>query len=198
MKIVALLAAIIALPTITSAETSVWADAPTGSLLGRGYSRTAKTTPASTGTLATRLANEDPALRNALLDLDRRSDTVLEGITLMPAAVQHQTKVPSKTLEQQMQATGMTYSELLVANSLAGGSGKSFEAIMAMKKNRSWTQMAKELQISPSSLVARAQAAGESLKFAASRREQRRLQNVRDNGFDKRSTNPQNAPGAGG
>lgn len=105
-------------------------------------------------------------------------------------AVAWQTKVPVKTLKQQPESTGMTFGELLIANSLAVGSNTSFESVLAMKqKTRRWSDLARQLKINPDSIVGRADAATHSLVLAHSRRERRRDENLRDNGFQNGQSN---------
>ncbi len=177
---------------------TVWVDAPTGSLLGRGVVD-AGDTDAGPPQSAARLAAENPALRSAVVKLDAEAKTNVEGWTLIANAVAWQTKVPVKTLKQQHETTGLTYGELLIANSLAMGSGNSFEAVLAMKqKSKTWAEVAKQLKINPDSLTARARAATESLRFAHSRRNQRREENMRDSGFHNGQANPVSALKGGG
>jgi hypothetical protein len=103
---------------------------------------------------------------------------------LLPTAVSIQTKVPVEVLKKQRSASGLSYGQLLVANSLASGSGKSFDQILALRaKNRSWSQLATNLHISVKSIIARVNAADESVKYAESRRRLRREENLNDSGF---------------
>ncbi len=162
---------------------SNWSDAPTGSLLGRGYTKSGPRLQSSTA-LAGRLRSEDPALRTSLLKLDSRAGTVVEGISLMPEAVAQQIKVPAQQLMTEARATGLTFAELLVAHSIAGADSKSFSSLLAARKaGRSWTALAQQAKISPASIARRADAAESSLRFAQSRRDRRREQNVRDEGI---------------
>lgn len=194
-------AAIFALPHGAQAEPSpkpakkrmVWVAPPTGSLLGGGYVDAGEPTKGAPESAA-RLAGDNSSLRAAVVKLDSESATMVEGWTLIANAVAWQTKVPVKTLKQQHESTGLTYGELLVANSLAAGSGNSFEAVLAMKqKNRSWSDLSKQLKINPDSITARARAASESLRFAHSRRNQRRDENLRDGGFHNGQPNSDSA-----
>ena len=160
-----------------------WVDPPIGSLLGRG-AVDAGETGVSGRESGARLAGDDPALRNAVVKLDNEGATMVEGWTLIANAVAWQTKVPVKTLKQQQSTTGLSYGELLIANSLAAGSNNTFESVLAMKqKTKRWADLAKQLKINPDSITARAHAARESLLFAHSRRNQRRDENLRDSGF---------------
>jgi hypothetical protein len=95
--------------------------------------------------------------------------------------VKLQTGVPADTLKKQHDITGMTFGELLVGNSLAVGSGKSFSDILALKRTgQSWSEISKRLGINIDSITQRLKKAEESIKYAQSRRQQRRQQNVRD------------------
>ena len=88
----------------------------------------------------------------------------MDGYALIVPAVKLQTGVPAETLKWQRQKTGMTYGELLVTNSLANGSGKSFNDILAMKnKGQSWSQISQSLRINIDSITTRLKTAEESI-----------------------------------
>ena len=126
-------------------------------------------------------AQTSRALERALANFDAQSGTVVEGWALSIPAVAWQTGVPVETLKKQRAATNLSFGELLVANSLARGSGKSFDEILAFRqRTQGWSQLAKQLNIDIDSITARLRAAGESIKYAQSRRKQRREQNLRD------------------
>src|SRR6266581_2812858 len=167
----------------TSAEPKkgrVGGDPPTGSLLGGGYVDAGDRNDARP-TTATVSAAEKPSFKTALNDLNAQSATVVEGWALIGPAVTWQTGVPLDTLKTQRAATGLSFGELLVANSLASGSGKSFNEIVRMKaKAQTWSHLAQQLNINIDSISARLRTANESVKYAESRRRQRREQNVRD------------------
>ena len=181
------LAVIIAIILPCQAQTSVpqkkrtvWVDAPTGSLLGRGTIDAGDNDVARPSTAAVSAA-EKPSFTAALSNLNAQSATTVEGWSLIIPAVSWQTGVPVETLKKQRFATGLSFGELLVANSLAGASGKSFNQILAMKaKSQGWGQLAKQLNIDIDSVTARLRTAGESIKYAESRRNKRRDQNIRD------------------
>jgi hypothetical protein len=191
MKIVATLTAYlgvaIAIILPCQAQTSapptkrtVWVEPPTGSLLGRGAVDAGDRNDARPTTAAVSAA-EKPSFKTALNDLNAQSATVVEGYSLMGPAVSGQTGVSVEILKKQRAATGLSFGELLVANSLASGSGKSFNEIMRIKaKTQGWSQLAKQLNINIDSVTARLRTAGESVKYAESRRRQRRDQNIRD------------------
>ena len=171
-------------PSPSKKQRTVWVPPPTGSLLGGGYTNVGDQgdgPPAS----AARLSAEYAPLRKSIIELDSKAGTEVEGWTLITAAVSWQTKVPANTLKQQHSSTGLTFGELLIANSLAAGSNNSFESILAMKqKAKSWSDLAKQLKINPDSIVARARAATESIRLAHSRRNLRREENLRDSGLE--------------
>ncbi len=190
MKTVILVASLAVATTIIlpcQAQTSVPAkkrtvrvEPPTGSLLGRGAIN-AGDHGDGRSSAATVSAAEKPTFRTALGDLDAQSATVVEGWSLIGPAVTSQTGVPLDTLKKQRAATGLSFGELLVANSLASGSGKSFNEIVRMKaKAQTWSQLARQLNINIDSISARLRTASESVKYAESRRRQRRDQNIRD------------------
>jgi|GEM_PF-2389453 len=159
---------------------TVWVEPPTGSLLGRGAIN-AGDQGDGRSSAASVSAAEKPTFRTALGDLDAQSATVVEGWSLIGPAVSGQTGVSLDTLKKQRAATGLSFGELLVANSLASGSGKSFNEIVRMKaKAQTWSQLARQLNINIDSISARLRTASESVKYAESRRRQRREQNVRD------------------
>ena len=198
MKTIILIASLAVATTIIlpcQAQTSapaqkrtVWVDPPTGSLLGRGAIN-AGDRGDGRSSAATVSAAEKPTFRKALGDLDAQSATVVEGWALIGPAVTWQTGVPLDTLKKQRAATGLSFSELLVANSLASGSGKSFNEIVRMKaKTQTWSQLAQQLNINIDSVSARLRTASESVKYAESRRRQREEQNV--NGVLDQIKNP--------
>ena len=127
---------------------------------------------------------EDTTLATAVATLDARANTIVEGYALLPTAVSIQTKVPVEVLKKQRSASGLSYGQLLVANSLASGSGKSFDQILALRaKTGSWSQLAANLHINAKSIIGRINAADDSVKYAESRRRLRREENLKDSGF---------------
>lgn len=116
------------------------------------------------------MTGEEPAFRNAIDGLDAQAGKVLGGTGLVPAAVSAQTRVPIETLVAQQVETGLSFGELLVADSLAVGSGKSLARILAMRaKTRTWAELSLHLRINPNSLVARAEAAKGEINNADAR-----------------------------
>jgi hypothetical protein len=174
--------------TLVRAETpksrSVWVPAPTGSHLGGGFTSSGDSNNKSASKLGT--TQENTALGTAVATLDAKADTVVDGYALLPTAVSWQTKVPVEVLKKQRATSGLTYGQLLVANSLASGSAKSFNQILALRaKTGSWNQLAENLHVSVKSIIGRINAADDSLKYAESRRRVRRDQNLNDNGLPR-------------
>lgn len=103
---------------------------------------------------ATAVSAEDEAtLNQAIATLNGQAETVDKKIVL--GAVAQQTNVSEKTLESQMAATHLTYGELVVANSLAQGSGKAMTNILALKKGKGWAEVSREVKINPASVIDR-------------------------------------------
>lgn len=113
---------------------------------------------------------------------------------MLPAVVSAQTGVPIATLKAQQAETGLSYGELLVADSLAVGSGNSFARILRMRsKTQTWAELSLRLRINPGSLVARARAASLSIDNAVGRYERRHRETIY--GLDVvRTRNSQSAP----
>jgi hypothetical protein len=156
-----------------------WVSPPLGSLIGGGYVDAGDTN--KTSRLSTVTSADKASFKTALANFNAQADTVVEGWTLIVPAVAWQTGVPAETLKKQHAATGLSFGELLVANSLAAGSGKSLNQILALKgRTQGWGQLAKRLNINIDSVTARLRTASESIRFAESRRRKRREQNLRD------------------
>lgn len=182
--------------TLSQAQTkkkrTVWVDAATGSHLGGGYVDAGDAENSSTSKIA---AQENTPLGRAVATLDAKADTIVDGYGLLPTAVSWQTKVPVEVLNRQRTKSGLTYGQLLVANSLASASGKSFEQVLALRaKTRSWNQVAENLRISVKSIIGRLNAADESVKYAEARRRTKREQNLNDSGLS-RANRPGIVPG---
>jgi hypothetical protein len=160
---------------------TVYTAPPTGSLLGGGYVDAGDSDASKPNQSTTLSMTDKSSFRTALSRLDAQSGTVVDGYALLLPAVKLQTGVPTETLKRQREATGLTFGELLVANSLASGSGKSFNDIIAMKnKGQSWSEISQHLRINIDSITARLKSAEESIKYAQSRKRERRNENVGD------------------
>ena len=103
------------------------------------------------------LASND-ALAQAIGSFNARAQTDA-GKKLALNAVSQQTNVPEKTLQAHMAATHLNYGALLTAESLAAASGKTVNAIVAMKQGKGWADVSKEVKIDPGSIVSRLQSA---------------------------------------
>jgi hypothetical protein len=99
-------------------------------------------------------AGDKASLNQAIESLNARAKIGADK-KLVLKAVSQQTGLPEKTLQSQMSATHLAYGELLTANSIVEGSGKSLNAILAMKGAKSWTSLAKQLRVDPVSIVDR-------------------------------------------
>ena len=165
-------------------KTTIWVAPPTGSHLGGGFVETGEVKNQSTSKTA--VTNDNTALGIAVAQLDAKAGTVVDGYALMPVAVSWQTKVPVEVLKKQRTTSGLTYGQLLVANSLATGSGKSFDQILKLRaKNQNWSQLAEKLHVGVGSIVARVKAADASLKYAEARRKLRRDQSIDATDFQR-------------
>ncbi len=125
------------------------------------------------------MSGEVPAFRKAVDALDADAGKVMRGTGLVPAAVSAQTQVPIGTLVAQQAETGLSYGELLVVDSLAVGSGKSFARILAMRaKTQTWAELSWKLRINPNSIVARAEAARGAIDYADARFARRHRESI--------------------
>src|ERR1019366_4468233 len=85
-------------------------------------------------------AENEAVLNQAIKDLNARAKTDADK-KLVLAAVSQQTQVPT---------TRLNYGELLVADSLAEGSGKTLTNIIALKQGKGWAALSQEVKINPS------------------------------------------------
>jgi hypothetical protein len=99
-------------------------------------------------------ASNETSLNQAIQTLNARAKTDADK-KLVLKAVSQQTRLPEKTLQSQMSATHLGYGELLTANSIAEGSGKNLNAVVAMKGAKSWASVSKRLRVDPDSIVNR-------------------------------------------
>jgi hypothetical protein len=103
-------------------------------------------------------ASDEASLNQAINLLNARAKTDADKKLVLKAVAQ-QTRLPEKTLRSQMSATNLSYGELLAANSIAEGSGKNLDAVLAMKGGKSWASVSKQLRVDPSGIVNRLQIA---------------------------------------
>ncbi len=140
-------------------ELTAWVASPTGSLIGGGYAKTYLT-----NIRAKTIGREDPKLRNAVVSLDGLGMLPVKGFGLVPAAVAWQTKLPMRKVIEEQAETGLSYGELLIANSLATESGQSFAEIISRRaKTPTWGGLAQQLHIDLDVLVARANIASKRI-----------------------------------
>lgn len=111
-------------------------------------------------------ADNEASLNQAIKALNARAKTDADK-KLVLNAVSQQTKVPEKTLSAHMGSTHLNYGELLAAESLAAGSSKTVNAIVAMKQGKSWSSLSTEVKIDPNSIVSRLRAAEKMVQGAA-------------------------------
>jgi hypothetical protein len=97
-------------------------------------------------------ASNEESLNQAITSLNARAKS---NAKLVLKAVSQQTRLSEKTLQSQMSATHLGYGELLTANSIAEGSGKNLNAVLAMKGAKSWASVSKQLRVDPDSIVER-------------------------------------------
>lgn len=110
-------------------------------------------------------ADDETTLNQAIKALNARAKTDADK-KLVLNAVSQQTKVPEKTLSSHMGATHLNYGELLTAESLAEGSRKNLNAIVALKQGKGWSIVSKEVRIDPNSIVGRLRAAEKMVQAA--------------------------------
>ena len=99
-------------------------------------------------------ASNDSSLNQAISSLNARAKTDADK-KLVLKAISQQSRLPEKTLQSQMSATHLGYGELLTANSIAEGSGKKLNDVLAMKGAKSWASVSKQLGVDPVSIVDR-------------------------------------------
>jgi hypothetical protein len=152
-------------------ELTVWVQNQRGSFIGSGYASTYLT-----NIRARTLGKEDPNLRNSINALDGLGMLPVQGFGLLPAAVAWQTGTSMRTLIEQQAETGLSYGELLIANSLAAKSKQDFDTVMAMReKTRTWGELAEQLHVSPDLIISRANTAAKRIvdaEFLSDRRKQ--------------------------
>jgi hypothetical protein len=109
------------------------------------------------------LASDEASLNQAISSLNARATTDADK-KLVLKAVSQQTRVPEKTLRSQMNATHLSYGELLTADSIVEGSGKDLNAVLAMRKGKDWASLSKELRVDPDSIVSRLRSAEDTVR----------------------------------
>jgi hypothetical protein len=148
-----------------SAQKSYWVGPQTGSNIAPGFVRYGNTAPTTVQS-----STEDPALAGAINSLESRAGTLIDGRLIIWDIVSQEVRVSVPALKQQAADTKMSAAELLVANSLAGGSGKRVGEVVALRrKSKSWAEVSKQLRVDPKSVAMRARSASESLRLAQTR-----------------------------
>jgi hypothetical protein len=100
-------------------------------------------------------AADEAAINRAMRSFNGRAKTEADA-KLMLNAVSQQTKVSEKTLAAEMKSSRLNYGELLAAQSLAEGSGKSVKSIVASQRGgRGWAAISSDLKIDSNSIVER-------------------------------------------
>ena len=116
-------------------------------------------------------ADNEAILNQAIKDLNARAKSDADK-KLVLAAVSQQTQVPEKTLQSQMTTTHLNYGELLVADSLAEGSGKTLTNIMTLKPGKGWAALSQEVKINPSSVLDRLRTTGKVVQMSQAKAKQ--------------------------
>ena len=143
-------------------EITIWVSSKTGTHLGSGYASTYLT-----NIRARTIAQDEPALRNAVISLDGLGMLAVRGYGLVPAAVAWQGKVPLRKLIAQQAKTGLSYGELLVAHSFAAESRLQLDQIIALRaRSHSWGEVARQIQVDPHLVVTRLQIASRQIVAA--------------------------------
>ena len=100
-------------------------------------------------------AADEAALNRAMRSFNGRAKTEADA-KLMLNAISQQTKVPEKTLAAQMKMSRLNYAELLAAESLAEGSGKNLNSIVALQRGgKGWAAISNDVKVDSNSIVAR-------------------------------------------
>lgn len=116
-------------------------------------------------------AGDEVALNQAIKALNARAQTDA-GKKLALNAVSQQTKVPEKTLQAHMTTTRLNYGELLTAESLAEGSGKNLNAVIALKQGKGWADVSREVKIDPNSIINRLHSAEKTVQAGQANKKQ--------------------------
>ena len=108
-------------------------------------------------------ADDEAELNGAAASVNQNSATP-QGQRRVLRSIALETGVPPATLLAQKNATGYGNGELLIANLLAGTSGKSFDDIAAMRKTEGWGRLAHDLGLNLGQIVSRAHRAEQAAK----------------------------------
>lgn len=108
-------------------------------------------------------ANEVKDLERAASHINAQAKTS-DGQAHVLTKISDETGVPVATLQTQRSQTDLGYGELLIANSLASATGKTFEEIAALKASgQGWGKIAKTYDLKLGPIVSQARHADEAL-----------------------------------
>ena len=111
-------------------------------------------------------ADDQADLDKVSTELNERADSA-EGRQKVLEAISKETGVPVATLEDQKAKTGFGYGELLIGNSLATASGKTFDELAALKTGgKGWGEIAKSLGVKVGDVVGKGHRVAESTRPA--------------------------------
>lgn len=108
-------------------------------------------------------ANDAKKLERAAARINAQSNTP-EGEIKVLTKISDETGVPVAMLQTQRSQTKLGYGELLIANSLASASGKTFDEIAALKASgQGWGKIAKTYDLKLGKIVSQAHHADEAI-----------------------------------
>ena len=140
-------------------DVTVWVSSPAANMHGGGYS-----SAFLTNIRARTIGKDDPKLRKAIVSLDDLGMLQVKGFGLVPAAVAWQSELPMRKVIQQQAATGLSYGEILMANSIAAKSGRSFNRVVSLRaSSQNWGAVSDQLGVSSDYIVARANIAARQI-----------------------------------
>jgi len=122
-------------------------------------------TISSLATASAVFGQDGSSISQAIASLNARAKTPADQQLVLNAVAQ-QTKIPEATLQSQMKQNQLGYGELLVANSIAQASKQKLDAVLARKQGKGWSDVANELKVDSSSIVARLRNANKMVQAA--------------------------------
>ncbi|HEY3662285.1 MAG TPA: hypothetical protein VGL24_03955 [Chthoniobacterales bacterium] len=140
-------------------DLTVWVSSPAANMHGGGYS-----SAFLTNIRARTIAKDAPKLRKAIVSLDDLGMLQVKGFGLVPAAVAWQSDLPMRKVIQQQAASGLSYGEILMANSIAAKSGQSFNRVVSLRaRSQNWGTVSDQLGVSSDYIVAKANIAARQI-----------------------------------
>ena len=133
-----------------------------------------------------------PVLAQDYIVLDRRADEFDSWQDRVDSSygnpvVSREFDVPVTVLEEQRTRTGLGYGGLMVANSLAGETGRSFDEIVAMKRSgMGWGRIAQENGVKLGPIVSRLDRADRAFRSHGNSKRDRMKSEKFVNGHDAR------------